>query len=203
MSTGRLHDFATSVIARGQVTFGDVRRLQRDCLPGGITNREDAELLVALSERLVRADKAWAQWLVAALASWLASADRCDASIQDAAKAWLESLPDASPEATRFGRQIGRRIRRELTKLMTPETEPTPEPPANEPPAITVNQPSPARARRKARPIVGSQIAKRPSRRPATSARRKAEPMPTLPVEVWQIGAIAKHLRFQLERPCI
>ena len=68
MSTGRLQDFATSVIARGQITFGDVRRLQRDYLPGGITTREEAEILIALSDRLVRADRAWAQWLVAALA---------------------------------------------------------------------------------------------------------------------------------------
>ena len=196
MSTGRLHDFATGVIARGQITFGDVRRLQRDCLPGGITNREDAELLIALSERLVRADKAWVQWLVAALASWLAAAERSDASIQDAAKAWLESLPAASPEATRFGRRIGRHIRRELTKLMAPEAEPTKQSPADEPPSIAANQPSPARARRKARAIVRSQIVTRPSRRPATL-------MPALPVEIWQIGAIEKHLRFQLERPCM
>jgi hypothetical protein len=49
--------------------------------------------------------------------------------------------------------------------------------------------------------MVRSDIVTRPSRRrPAT---RQATSMPTLPVELWQIGAIEKHLRFQLERPCM
>lgn len=203
MSTGRLQDFATSVTTRGQITFGDVRRLQRDCLPGGITNREDAELLIALSDRLVRADRAWAQWLVAALAGWLASPERSDASIQEAAETWLESLPAASPDATRFGRRIGRQIRRELAKLLAPETEPTPQPPADGPSSLAVNQPCPAPTRRKIRPIVRSNIVTRTSRRPAARTKRKTAPMPTLPVEIWQIGATEKHLRFQLERPCM
>ena len=207
MSTGRLQDFATSVITRGQITFGDVRRLQRDCLPGGITNREDAALLIALGDRLVRADKAWAQWLVAALARWLAAPERSDMSLQDAAKAWLESLPAALPDATRFGRRIGRQIRRELAKLLAPEIEPTLQQPADESPSLTVNQPSPSPApscspaRRKARPIVRSDIVTRPGR--PTRTKRKAAPMPALPIEIWQIRAIEKHLRFQLERPCM
>jgi hypothetical protein len=43
---GKLRDFACNVIAKGQMTLGDVRRLQRGYLPGGITNREEFEILI-------------------------------------------------------------------------------------------------------------------------------------------------------------
>jgi hypothetical protein len=196
MSTEKLQDVAASVIKRGQITFGDVRRLQRDCLPGGITNREDAETLVALSHSLVRADKAWAQWLVAALARWLVSQAQSDVSIQDAAKAWLAGLTAASSAATPFGRRIGRHIRRELVKLVAPETEPAQEPAADVPRPLTADQPCPAPAARAVHPVARC--------RPAPRAKRKAAPLlPLLPVEIWQVGAMQKHLRFQLERPCM
>jgi hypothetical protein len=185
MSTGRLQDFATSVVARGQVTFGDVRRLQRDYLPGGITNGDDAETLVALSGRLVRADKAWAQWVVAALARWLASRERSDASLQEAAKAWLESLPAVSPAPTRLGRRIGRQIRRELAKIMTPETASAQQP-------VQVEQPSPTPALRTVR---------QPGCAPAGRRRRRIAPAPILPVEVWSAGMMERHQRFPLQRP--
>jgi hypothetical protein len=41
---GKLPDFACNVISKGQITLGDVRRLQRSYLPGGITNREELEI---------------------------------------------------------------------------------------------------------------------------------------------------------------
>jgi hypothetical protein len=194
MSTGRLQDFAASVITRGQVTFGDVRRLQRDYLPGGITNREDAELLIALGDKLVRADRAWAQWLVAALARYLASRERSDASIQDVAKAWLESLPGASPAATRLGRRIGRHIRRELTKLMAPEMESAEQPLVSEPQPAPVAQACPAAAPRVVRRLRCSPVARQ---------RRRTAPPTILPVEVWSAGMMERHQRFQLERPYI
>ena len=63
------------MIAKGQIRYGDVRRLQRDYLPGGITNHEELELLISLNAKLVRADKAWAQWLVAAVAEFVANGE--------------------------------------------------------------------------------------------------------------------------------
>jgi len=61
---GSLPDFVFTVIAKGQITLGDVRRLQRGYLPGGITNWEDLEILISLNAKLARADRAWAQWLI-------------------------------------------------------------------------------------------------------------------------------------------
>ena len=46
MST--LREFVTKALLTKRIGFGDLRRLQRDILPDGITSREEAEILIAL-----------------------------------------------------------------------------------------------------------------------------------------------------------
>ena len=72
MINGKLQEFVCNVAAKGQIRYGDVRRLQRDYLPGGITNREELELLTSANTKLFRADKAWTQWLVASVVEFIA-----------------------------------------------------------------------------------------------------------------------------------
>jgi hypothetical protein len=112
---GNLPDFACNVISKGQITLGDVRRLQRNYLPGGITNREELEILISLNAKLVRADKAWAQWLISAVAEFTKMPKACDRSFGDAGGKRVERLL-AAP-ATKLGLRIARQIRRELTRL--------------------------------------------------------------------------------------
>jgi hypothetical protein len=194
MINGKLQDFATSAMARTQISFGDVRRLQRNCLPLGITTRDEAESLIALNATLVRADKAWAAWLVPALADFVTARPIADVSGAEAAKAWLQGLLAQSPTSAALGRKIARHIRR-LTQ-----------PPADESSA------APQRPHRKVRtcktepvvammaPIVRSEIAVRPSRRAVAQPERGTATM-TLPCEIWAGGVLEKHLRFQLARP--
>jgi hypothetical protein len=115
MISENLQAFATAVRANGQIRYGDVRRLQRDILPGGIFSREEAGLLIALNARLVRADRAWAQWLIAAVAAFVAKEQEGGHPIKDAAGAWLGQL--GAPASTRFGRGMARKIRRAVEPL--------------------------------------------------------------------------------------
>jgi len=200
MSTEKLQDFAASVMTRGRITFGDVRRLQRDYLPDGITTREEAEILIALSDRLVRADKAWAQWLVAALARYLRSQEGSQTSVADAGRAWTDSLLAASPATTAFGRRIARTLRRELPKLVAAQGGNAPQPRVEEPqPAPVVS--CPASGPELIRAIVRSDIVARPNCARMARRGRKTAPQPVLPVEVWSARMMEKHQRFQLERP--
>ena len=114
MINGKLQEFVCNVIAKGQMSFGDVRRLQRGCLPSGITNSEELEILLSLNANLVRADKAWAQWLVTAVVNFVATLGASEVPIEDAAGKRVECLLTAS--ATKVSRQIARQIRRELTR---------------------------------------------------------------------------------------
>ena len=45
MINSSLQTFINKVHAAGRISFGDVKRLQRDILPDGISSRDEAELL--------------------------------------------------------------------------------------------------------------------------------------------------------------
>jgi hypothetical protein len=112
MINAKLREFDCDVIAKGQIAYGDVRRLQRDYLPGGIASREELELLVSLNAKVVRADKAWAQWLVASVAEFVAKREAREHPIEEAAGECVGRLFAAS--TTSLGRRIARQVRREL-----------------------------------------------------------------------------------------
>lgn len=112
MTNEKLQEFVSNVIARGLLSYGDVRRLQRDYLPRGFTNREDIELLVSLNAGPVRADKAWAQWLAASIVEFISGREVRDH--QEPVGGWIGRVLAAS--TTSLGRRIARQIRRELAR---------------------------------------------------------------------------------------
>jgi hypothetical protein len=121
MINGKLRDFVCHVIAKGQITLGDVRRLQRGYLPDGITNGEELEMLIPLNAKLVRADKAWAQWLLSVVADFVTNREACERSFEDGGGKWADRLLAAS--ATKLGRRIARQIRRELSRPRAMQSE--------------------------------------------------------------------------------
>ena len=46
-----LSDFVKKVRSRGRITFGDIKRLQRDLLPNGAMTRDQVEALIAMDWR--------------------------------------------------------------------------------------------------------------------------------------------------------
>jgi|GEM_PF-4270768 hypothetical protein len=119
MIDGKLQQFVAGVVARAQITFGDVRRLQRIYLPTGITNPEELETLISLNAKISRADSTWAKWLVAAVADFAARAQGCEHSIDESAGKLVDEMLAASPAS--LGRRIGRQIRRELARRQAME----------------------------------------------------------------------------------
>ena len=116
----RLLEFVGNIISKGQITFGDVRRLQRGCLPTGISSREELETLISLNSKIARADKTWSQWLVPAVVDFVATGQGCEPPIEEPAGKWVDSLLAASP--TNLSRRIARQIRRELARLRAIES---------------------------------------------------------------------------------
>jgi len=198
MVNEKLQDFATSAMARGQISFGDVRRLQRDGLPQGITTRDEAERLIALHATLVRADKAWAAWLVPALADFVVADQRADASGADTAKAWLRGLLAQSACNAALGRKIARHIRQQSAPPSASESADTPQRPRRR---VTTRKVE--RVAKRMAPIVRSEIIVPPSRRVGARPKRRTAGAASLPCELWSAGIIEKHLRFQLARPAV
>jgi hypothetical protein len=211
-----LQDFVTSTAARSHITFGDVRRLQRNWLPEGITTREEAEALICLNGKVGRADKTWAQWLVTAITDFAANRERhgvaADQGDQGTVE-WLERLLRTATMSTSLGRRIARELRREIARLHPTAAEPTE---ANDLETMPVDQvavapieselqePQPEEMTTEASPAPQPLTTRKSFKRARSAPRSKRSNDPsttTLPM-IWSSGMAEKHLRFQLAEPC-
>src|SRR5215210_4654157 len=89
MINSSLQTFANKVQAAGRISFGDVKRLQRDILPDGISSREEADLLLTLEQTVSRADRAFADWLVALVVDFVVWGMRPTGTVDAETAAWL------------------------------------------------------------------------------------------------------------------
>jgi hypothetical protein len=71
MAHSSLRDFADRLAGKAEISADDVRHLQREILPDGISAREDVEILLGLDERIAQADPAWGDWLVSAIVDFV------------------------------------------------------------------------------------------------------------------------------------
>jgi hypothetical protein len=135
MTDKQLQDFVADTMSKSRITFGDVRRLQRDYLPGGLSSAEEAQALIDLDAVVERADRAWADWLVAAIVNFVASTEASESGMVERIHALL-AAHEASSESSR---KIARRLKREIR--MSPvshASEPSEIATENDVPAIPV-----------------------------------------------------------------
>src|SRR4051812_876026 len=59
-----LRQFVARVLRAKQITYQDVRILQREILSDGLSTRDEAEALIALDQAVPKSDPAWAGHLV-------------------------------------------------------------------------------------------------------------------------------------------
>jgi hypothetical protein len=110
----KLQEFVTNAAVRNQITFGDVRRLQRDYLPAGLSSCEEAALLIHLDHSVDRADRAWADWLVTTILDFAASNERPVAAFEGNVRERLKTLLASAGTSTKATLKIAREIRREM-----------------------------------------------------------------------------------------
>ena len=122
-----LQEFVTTMAARGRITFGDVRRLQRDYLPGGITTCDQAEMLIRLDTVVHRADRAWTPWLVAAILDFATRSDQpVGTGTSDACERLWAVLAAASSS------KVARIVRRGRNRQVEPSAGPARHVPAQQ-----------------------------------------------------------------------
>jgi hypothetical protein len=91
MNNRSLSEFVSKALEKNRISFGDVRRLQRNILPDGIGSREEAELLLALDGKAGRRDAAWTRWLLAAIVDFVVWSERPTGVVDEDAADWLAS----------------------------------------------------------------------------------------------------------------
>lgn len=211
MNTTSLEDFVSTAITRNRITFGDVRRLQRDYLPGGFATLEQAEVLICLDAKISRADKDWGRWLVAAVTDLAVKQAQRDDTESECPAEWLERLLAGAIMPAKLGRRIAPHVRREAERLRATvpvaetrgagETTVLPDRIAAD--AGTDDEPAETKPEQRIRVAITSQIILKPS--PATRPARRPKQRPTMlriaPPLIWSSGMAEKHLRFQFAAP--
>src|SRR3954451_18769994 len=91
LSQHRLDGMAAEIQHRGRLGFGDVRRLEREILPHGVTCRREAEILIGLDRAVPRADRAWDEWFVAIMVGYVVWSERPTAVFNENAAMWLSA----------------------------------------------------------------------------------------------------------------
>jgi hypothetical protein len=91
MDNKSLCEFNARALAKGRISFGDVRRLQRDIMPNGIGSRDEAELLLALDGQVGRRDPEWTRWLIAMVVDFVVWAERPTGVVDESTASWLAS----------------------------------------------------------------------------------------------------------------
>src|SRR3954462_15416193 len=107
MVNSSLQAFARNVRKAGRISVGNVQRLQRDILPDGIGARAQAELLLTLDQTVSRADRAFADWLVAMMVDFVVWGLRPTGTVDAETAAWLAPFP-AGQRATKTTRRLAR-----------------------------------------------------------------------------------------------
>jgi hypothetical protein len=108
MSDTGLHEFVRKVLPKNRIGFGDLRRLQRDVLPNGITARHEAEALIELDRTVTRVDEGWPGYLTAAVKDFVIKSSIPIGCIDRETAEWLLSI--LSCTRTRTGLAIAREI---------------------------------------------------------------------------------------------
>ena len=116
MENNKLQDFITITVLRNRITFGDVRRLQRDYLPHGVASREQTEMLLQLDGMIDRADRAWADWLVVAVFDFAVFSERSVDAVESGNCDWLLDHLAALDISTK----VTRRLERDLQQALEP-----------------------------------------------------------------------------------
>ena len=117
MYNSKLQDFVTTTVLHNRITFGDVRRLQRDYLPHGVTSREDAEVLLRLDGMIERVDRAWTDWLVAAVFDFAVFSERSVDAVVSGTCEWLMDVLAALDISTKATRRLERDLQQALEPI--------------------------------------------------------------------------------------
>lgn len=84
-----LEIFVHTVVAAREITLADVRRLQRDILPDGVENRDEADLLVALDRAVPEKHCTWSAFVIQTVVDFVVWTSRPTGYVDQETASWL------------------------------------------------------------------------------------------------------------------
>jgi hypothetical protein len=121
MDTAPLTLFAQKVSGRNRLLFADLRRLERDVLPNGITSRAEAEILLELDD-IGRLDPGWRAFLTDTVVNFVVTISEPPTVAAEVAE-WLvaalaKARPSTAADIVRAVERRGRELDESLEALL-------------------------------------------------------------------------------------
>lgn len=113
MITTALQHFCNRIVVAGTLGLEDVRTLNRDVLPDGLTCREEADMLFGLDRAMPDADEAFGEWLVASVVDFAVWGERPTGHIDADTAHWLAASLGCGRGPTATGARIAVEVVRE------------------------------------------------------------------------------------------
>ena len=113
MITTSLQHFCNRIVATGTLGLEDVRELNRDVLPDGLTCREEADMLFGLDRAMPDADEAFGDWLVVSVVDFAVWGERPTGHIEADTAHWLAASLGCGRGPTVTGARIAVEVVRE------------------------------------------------------------------------------------------
>lgn len=108
-----LQVFCDRIVAAGRITADDVQALTRHVLPEGLTNRDEADMLIALDRVVAATDTAFGDYLVTAVVDFAVWGERPTGYIDAEIARWLVASLRNGSGPSRLAVRIAREVVRE------------------------------------------------------------------------------------------
>lgn len=84
-----LEIFVNTVMEAGEITLADVRRLQRDVMPDGVSGRDEADVLIALDRAVATKHGTWSAFVIQAVSDYVVWTSRPTGYVDHDTAVWL------------------------------------------------------------------------------------------------------------------
>lgn len=123
MIRASLESFIETVTSAGEITLADVRRLQRNVLPDGPDNRDEADVLLALDRAVANKHCTWSAYAVTTVVDYVVWTARPTGYVDHDAATWLVASLSAgigpTPVAEAIAFEVAREAERSDEALLT------------------------------------------------------------------------------------
>lgn len=116
MIRASLESFVATVVSANQITLADVRRLQRNVLPDGPDNRDEADTLIALDRAVAKKHCTWSAYAITTVVDYVVWTARPTGYVDREAATWLVASLTAGRGPTSVAEAIAFEVAREAER---------------------------------------------------------------------------------------
>jgi hypothetical protein len=116
MIRASLESFIDAVMSAGEITQADIRHLQRDVMPNGPDDRDEADVLIALDRAVTIKHCTWSAFAITTIVDYVVWTSRPTGYVDAETASWLVASLSAGTGPTRVAEAIAFEVAREAER---------------------------------------------------------------------------------------